>query len=69
MTPIVKVQLTYEEQRGLEEMAVRNLRRPADELRWLLREALQRHQPNAPKMKEGCAYGLENSGASFPSVS
>ncbi len=45
MVPIVKVQLTHEERRGLEEMALRNLRLPAQELRWLLREALREQSP------------------------
>lgn len=51
MSPIVKVQLTYEELRGLEEMAMRNLRLPALQLRWLLQEAL-RSLPSAPVEEE-----------------
>lgn len=44
--PPIKLELTYEERRALEELAVAELRRPPDMLRWLLREELKRRKNN-----------------------
>lgn len=44
--PPIKIELTYEERRALEELAVAELRRPPDMLRWLLREELKRRKIN-----------------------
>ena len=48
MTPPVKVQLTHEERQALEALAVRNFRRPSDELRRLLQDELRRSSLDPP---------------------
>lgn len=42
--PPIKIELTWEERRALEEIAVQDMRKPSDMLRWLLREELNRRQ-------------------------
>lgn len=42
--PPIKLELTWEERRALEEIAVQDMRRPSEMLRWLLREELNRRQ-------------------------
>ena len=42
--PPIKIDLSFEERRALEELAVAELRRPPDMLRWLLREELKRRE-------------------------
>ena len=52
MPPGVRVQLTYEERRALEQMAERNLRRPSEELRRLfLDELRKRHGSDPPSVE------------------
>lgn len=42
--PLIKLSLTHDERRALEEIAVEDMRRPDDVLRWLLREELKRRK-------------------------
>lgn len=42
--PTVKIVLSYEERRALEELSAAELRRPDDMLRWLLRKELERRR-------------------------
>ena len=71
MTPLVKIQLSPNERRALEEMAASNYRRPSDELRFLLvseakRRGLLTDPPDPPSPRNEareCAKFSQDGGA------
>jgi predicted transcriptional regulator len=42
--PSIKLQLSHEERRALEDLAMQEMRRPSDMLRWILNEEVKRRQ-------------------------
>lgn len=68
MVPPVKVQLTHEERRALEALALRNFRRPSEELRRLLQDELRRgplDAPDPPRKNEGRTAVIDATGTPF----
>ena len=56
--PIIKLNLTHDERRALEEIAVQDLRRPDEALRWLLHEELKRRERKQGKQTKHNGAGI-----------
>lgn len=68
--PIIKLNLTHDERRALEEIAVQDMRRPDDALRWLLREELKRRERKRGKqeMHNGAVTNLHGTNGAVAAI-
>lgn len=61
--PSIKLNLTHDERRALEEIAAQDMRRPDDALRWLLRSEMQRRQRRQERSNGAVSIRQDTHGA------